>query len=131
VARDGTIYDIVEFFVDAGNNSQDDDFLQKRSAAGRLLAEVPIEGGANLAVAGDGSLIAGVGAPTALLKFDARLRARAIARIGGCGPSSFDLIAGVAADAQGNLYVGDTLHNNVHKLSPSGKPLALWGGCAS
>jgi DNA-binding beta-propeller fold protein YncE len=34
----------------------------------------------------------------------------------------------VAVDGQGNVYVADTYNHRVQKLSPTGQPLAIWGG---
>lgn len=36
--------------------------------------------------------------------------------------------AAVAIDARGNVYVADTINHAVHKLSPNGEPVAVWGG---
>lgn len=49
----------------------------------------------------------------------------------GCGPLRFKDIEGVAVDDSGTIYVSDSENRNVHKLSPDGTPLALWGGCPS
>jgi sugar lactone lactonase YvrE len=47
----------------------------------------------------------------------------------GCGPGRFDRPHGLALDRQENVYVADEGNRNVQKLSPTGRPLAVWGTC--
>lgn len=47
----------------------------------------------------------------------------------GCGPGRFTRPHGLALDRQGNLYVADEGNRNVQKLSPTGRPLTVWGNC--
>jgi DNA-binding beta-propeller fold protein YncE len=46
----------------------------------------------------------------------------------GSAPGQFKAIAGIAADAAGNMYVADFLNSRIQKLSPAGVPLAAWRG---
>jgi sugar lactone lactonase YvrE len=45
----------------------------------------------------------------------------------GKGPGQLTLPRGLALDAQGNVYVADSLNHRIQKLDPTGKPLAAWG----
>jgi tripartite motif-containing protein 71 len=45
----------------------------------------------------------------------------------GSGPGQFKRLAGIAFDAQGNIYVTDQGNHRIQKLSPTGQPLASWG----
>ncbi len=42
-------------------------------------------------------------------------------------PGNFNLPTGVAVDADGNVYVVDSVNHRVQKLAPSGTPVAQWG----
>ena len=42
-------------------------------------------------------------------------------------PNPFDVPVGVAADAQGNIYVMDTNHFHVQKFDSEGNFLLMWG----
>jgi tripartite motif-containing protein 71 len=42
-------------------------------------------------------------------------------------PGGFRQSDGIAIDAQGNIFVADTLNNRVQKFAPDGAPVAQWG----
>lgn len=44
------------------------------------------------------------------------------------GPNPFDVPSGVAADAEGNIYVMDTSNFRVQKIDSEGNSLLMWGG---
>jgi DNA-binding beta-propeller fold protein YncE len=46
----------------------------------------------------------------------------------GSAPGQFREPAGIAVDAQGNVYVGDKDNNRVQKFSSSGRFICQWGG---
>lgn len=56
-----------------------------------------------------------------------RRRSIAIWGEGGSRPGQFSSPHDLALDAQGAMYVVDTLNNRVQQLSPAGEPLAQWG----
>ena len=45
----------------------------------------------------------------------------------GSGQGEFNEPRGLAADAQGNVYVADTKNDRIQKFSPTGDVLAVWG----
>jgi sugar lactone lactonase YvrE len=47
------------------------------------------------------------------------------------GSPQFDSPQGVAVDADGNVYIADTLNHRIQKLDPDGNVLAAWGNRGS
>jgi len=45
----------------------------------------------------------------------------------GSAPRQFSHPDGVTVDAQGTVYVADSLNHRIQKLSSTGEPLAQWG----
>ena len=94
-------------------------FVQKFSLAGQRLASWDGVGGF-LAAKPDGTLY--VGNDTSLEVLDATGRA-----VGRWGPPRFAMVAAVALDARGNVYVADASANRVLELSAAGRALRQWG----
>jgi sugar lactone lactonase YvrE len=106
--------------------------IDRFSPRGKLLAAYSgslhrqVEGPVPVSVDAAGNIY--IGEITRIVKLSPKGRRLATwGHAGYLGPGAFLVVAGIAVDAAGDIYVADAGNSRIHELSPSGKPLRAWG----
>lgn len=121
-AKDAKIYEPDMLAVDAQDNlyfiDQDNSRVRKVDVNNTTITTVWEEGGYALAVDSDSNLYLG---RRAVRKRSPGGEVSTLTVNG----ASFDSIRGIDADAEGNLYVGDSYFHTVHRITPAGDATLL------